>query len=178
MDKGDLFSIRKWVSEEILDLYHWARGEMREGLKPALSLWIDTAIKAVLHLEPIHQERLWFCIDELATLQKLDILKRALSKTRKYGLCLVLGVQDFSQLYGIYGRDLAKTIISGCQRKLLLRVRRIGQAAGRAAGSGRSEREGRKLELWPQCPDGVSIFARRAMRDLVLTSSILTQEKA
>jgi len=91
MDKGDLFSIRKWVSEEILDLYHWARGEMREGLKPALSLWIDTAIKAVLHLEPIHQERLWFCIDELATLQKLDILKRALSKTRKYGLCLVLG---------------------------------------------------------------------------------------
>lgn len=53
MDKGDLFSIRKWVSEEILDVYHCARGEMREGLKPALSLWIDTAIKAVLHLEPI-----------------------------------------------------------------------------------------------------------------------------
>jgi len=102
MDKGDLFSIRKWVSEEILDLYHWARGEMREGLKPALSLWIDTAIKAVLHLEPIHQERLWFCIDELATLQKLDILKRALTKTRKYGYTPVeKGAEGFVERGGL-----------------------------------------------------------------------------
>ena len=66
---------------------------MREALKPVLSLWIDTAIKAVLDLEPIHRERLWFCIDELPTLQKLDILKLALTNTRKYGLCMVLGVQ-------------------------------------------------------------------------------------
>ena len=34
---------------------------------------------------------------------------------------MVLGVQDFSQLYEIYGHNLAKTIISGCQTKLLLR---------------------------------------------------------
>ncbi|WP_237491176.1 type IV secretion system DNA-binding domain-containing protein [Malikia spinosa] len=32
-----------------------------------------------------------------------------------------LGVQDVSQLCEIYGHDLAKTIISGCQTKLLLR---------------------------------------------------------
>lgn len=177
-DEGDLFSIRKWVSEESDSwMFITAREEMREALKPVLSLWIDTAIKAVLNLDPIHQERLWFCIDELPTLQKLDILKLALTNTWKYGLCMVLGVQDFSQLYGIYGRDLAKTIISGCQTKLLLRVtdgasaKLLAELMGQAEMSEKEETLSYGLSAYR---DGVSIFARRAMRDLVLTSEILT----
>jgi type IV conjugative transfer system coupling protein TraD len=99
-DTGEPFSIRRWVHEDSdAWMFITARESMREALKPVLSLWIDTAIKAVLDLEPIHRERLWFFIDELPTLQKLDILKLALTNTRKYGLCVVLGVQDFSQLY-------------------------------------------------------------------------------
>jgi hypothetical protein len=38
-------------------------------------------------------------------LQKLDILKLALTNARKYSLCMVLGAQDFSQVYEIYGHD-------------------------------------------------------------------------
>jgi len=122
-DEGTPFSIRRWVRDESDSwMFITARESMRTALKPVLSLWIDTAIKAVLDLSAIHRERLWFFIDELPTLQKLDILKLALTNTRKYGLCCVIGIQDFSQLTEIYGQHLAKTIISGCQTKLLLRV--------------------------------------------------------
>lgn len=177
-DEGEPFSIRKWVHEDGDSwMFITARESMREALKPILSLWIDTAIKAVLDLEPIHRERLWFCIDELPTLQKLDILKLALTNTRKYGLCMVLGVQDFSQLYETYGKHLASTIISGCQTKLLLRVT-DGEAAKLLAelmGQAEVDEKEETLSYGLSAQrDGVSVFARRQMRDLVLTSEILT----
>jgi type IV conjugative transfer system coupling protein TraD len=177
-DEGEPFSIRKWIHEEGDSwMFITARESMRDALKPVLSLWIDTAIKAVLDLEPVHRERLWFCIDELPTLQKLDILKLALTNTRKYGLCMVLGVQDFSQLYEIYGHDLAKTIISGCQTKLLLRVTDGAAAKLLADLMGQAEVDEKEETLsYGLSPerDGVSVFARRSMRDLVLSSEILT----
>jgi type IV conjugative transfer system coupling protein TraD len=177
-DAGEPFSIRNWIHEDSDSwMFITARESMREALKPVLSLWIDTAIKAVLDLEPVHRERLWFCIDELPTLQKLDILKLALTNTRKYGLCMVLGVQDFSQLYEIYGHDLAKTIISGCQTKLLLRVTDGAAAKLLADLMGQAEVDEKEETLsYGLSPerDGVSVFARRSMRDLVLSSEILT----
>lgn len=178
-DEGPEFSIRQWVQDEESDswMFITARESVREALKPVLSLWIDIAIKAVLDLEPIHRERLWFAIDELPTLQKLDILKLALTNTRKYGLCMVLGVQDFSQLYETYGKHLASTIISGCQTKLLLRVTDGGAAKLLAELMGQAEIDEKEETLsygLSAQRDGVSVFAKRNMRDLVLTSEILT----
>ena len=177
-DKGELFSIRQWVQDDSDSwMFITARESMREVLKPVLSLWIDTAIKAVLDLEPIHRERLWFFIDELPTLQKLDILKLALTNTRKYGLCCVIGIQDFSQLNEIYGQHLAKTIISGCQTKLLLRVTDGDAARVLAKLMGEAELDEKEETLsygLNSQRDGVSVSARRNLRDIVLTSQILT----
>ena len=177
-DVGEPFSIRQWVHQESDSwMFITARESMREALKPVLSLWIDTAIKAVLDLPPIHRESLWFFIDELPTLQKLDILKLALTNTRKYGLCVVLGVQDFSQVYETYGHDLAKTIISGCQTKLLLRVTDGAAAKLLAEMMGQAEVDEKDETLsygLNSDRDGVSVTARRSLRDIVLTSEILT----
>lgn len=178
-DEGEPFSIRKWVRQDDSDswMFITAREAMREALKPVLSLWIDTAIKAVLDLDPIHKERLWFSLDELPTLQKLDILKLALTNTRKYGLCMVLGIQDFSQLYETYGQHLARTIISGCQTKLLLRVTDGDAAKLLAKLMGEAEIDEKEETVsygLNSQRDGVSVFARRNLRDIVLTSQILT----
>lgn len=178
-DTGKPFSIREWVQNEETDswMFITARESMREALKPVLSLWIDTAIKAVLELEPIHRERLWFALDELPTLQKLDVLKLALTNTRKYGLCMVIGVQDFSQLKETYGQHLASTIISGCQTKLLLRVTDGDAAKLLAKLMGEAEIDEKEETVsygLSSQRDGVSVFARRNLRDIVLTSQILT----
>lgn len=178
-DQGEPFSIRKWVQNEDSDswMFITCNEEMRQALVPVLSLWIDTAMKAVLSLKPIHRERLWFMLDELPTLQKLDILKLALTNTRKYGLCCMLGVQDFSQLYEIYGRDLAKTIISGCQTKVLLRVTDGEAAKLMADAMGEAEVDEKEETLsygLAANRDGVSVFSKRNLRDIVLSSEILT----
>lgn len=176
-DEGEPFSIRKWIQDESDSwMFITAREELRDAMSPVLSLWIDTAMKAVLSLEPIHKERLWFFIDELPTLRKLDILKMVLTNTRKYGLCCVVGVQDFSQLYEIYGHDLAKTIISGCQTKLLLRVTDGAAAKLMAELMGQAEVDEKEESLsygLSSSRDGVSVFAKRHLREIVLSSEIL-----
>ncbi len=177
-DEGEPFSIRQWVQEESDTwMFITARESLREALKPVLSLWVDIAIKAVLDLSPIHQERLWFALDELPTLQKLDILKLAITNGRKYGLCFALGMQDLPQLYAIYGQEFAKTIISSCQTKLLLRVT-DGEAAKMMSKLMGQVEVDEKEETFNyglnSHRDGVSVSARRAMRDIVLPSEILT----
>jgi len=177
-DDGEPFSIRRWVQGEGESwMFITAREELRQALAPVLSLWIDTAMNAVLSLEPTHQERLWLFIDELPTLQKLDILKLVLTNTRKYGLCTVLGVQDFSQVYEIYGHDLAKTIISGCQTKLLLRVTDGAAAKLMSELMGQAEINEMQETLsygLNSSRDGVSMHDKRDLREIVLTSEILT----
>lgn len=177
-DEGEPFSIRKWIQNEDDDswLFITVTEEQKVALLPLISLWVDIAIRAVLSLKPIHCERLWFFLDELPTLQKLEILKLALTNTRKYGACFVLGIQDFSQLYEIYGEHLARTIISGCQTKLLLRVTDGEAAKALAIAIGQAELDEKEETLSigiDDQRDGMSVFARRNLRDLVLSSEIL-----
>jgi type IV conjugative transfer system coupling protein TraD len=178
-DTGPSFSLRDWVRNEESDswVFITARESQRDAMKPLLSLWITTIIMAILDLQPVHRERIWGFLDELPTLQKMDILKLALTNTRKYGLCLVLGVQDFTQLYETNGQYLASTIVNGCQTKLLLRVT-DGVAAKKLADlMGQVEMNEKEETLsygLSSERDGVSVFARRNLREIVLTSQILT----
>lgn len=177
-DSGPLFSIRKWFqSEDDSWMFITGREEQRQVLAPILSLWVDIAIKAVLSMPPVHRERFWFFLDETPTLQKLDILKLAVTNTRKYGLCMVLGVQDFPQLYEIYGHDLARTIISGCQTKCILRVTDGAAAKLICEGLGQSEVDEKEENTSfgaGSNRDGITVYSKRTLRDIVMSSEILT----
>jgi type IV conjugative transfer system coupling protein TraD len=177
-DDGERFSIRKWVREESDSWLFISTSEAQaSAVLPVLSLWVNTAIQTVLELEPIHRERLWFMIDEFPRLQKLESIELALTNVRKYGLCIVLGVQDFAQLRAKYGPDIAQTIISQCQTKVLLRI-----ADGRAAkvlselmGSAEMDEKEETFSMGARAEkDGTSIYARRAQREVVMSSEILT----
>ncbi|ONR68483.1 type VI secretion protein [Burkholderia cenocepacia] len=176
-DDGKPFSIRQWIYNESDSwMFISTREEMLEAIKPIMSLWIDIAIKAVLNLTPIHRERLHFSIDEVPTLQKLDIMKLAVSNTRKYGLCMMLGAQDMPQFLGIYGEYLARTIINGCQTKLLLRVTdaEAAEMFSKIIGQTEVEEKDESLSFGVNSQrDGFSIAKRRLLRDLALPSQIL-----
>ncbi|MCM2552601.1 type IV secretion system DNA-binding domain-containing protein [Burkholderia glumae] len=177
-DEGEPFSIREWMQNEDDDswLFITVNEEQKSALLPIISLWNDIAIRALLTLKPVHRERHWYFLDELPTLQKLEIMKLAVTNTRKFGGCFVLGIQDFSQLYQIYGEHLARTIISGCQTKLLLRVTdgEAAKALALAIGQADLDEKEESLNLGiDERRDGMSVFARRNLRDLVLSSEIL-----
>jgi Type IV secretion-system coupling protein DNA-binding domain len=65
--------------------------------------------------------RLWFVVDELDALGKIDGLKDALARLRKFGGRCVLGFQSISQVSGTYGRHEAHTIVENCGNSLILR---------------------------------------------------------
>lgn len=119
------FSIRKWVATERISNDPWlflsCLPDQRETLLPLLSAWLDTAINALMTLSPNPERRLWFIIDELPALQKLPSLETAMAEGRKYGGCVLAGVQSFPQLYHAYGHNQAQSILDQFNTKIFFR---------------------------------------------------------
>jgi type IV conjugative transfer system coupling protein TraD len=176
-DDGPEFSIQNWIKNESDSWMFISTSEAQaDAMRPLLSLWVNTAIQAVLELEPIHRERLWFFLDEFPRLQRLDSIEKAVTNTRKYGLCMVLGIQDFGQLREKYGPHIAQTLISQCQTQLLLRIRDGRAAMTLAELMGKQELDEKEESLSfgiNSQRDGVNVIPRRTQKDLVLGSEIL-----
>jgi len=83
----------------------------REALRPLQSLWIDWLVLRLLNEPTKEQKRVWFVIDELASLQKLPQLHTAITESRKSRNPVVLGFQGKAQLEYIYGH-LAEVMLS------------------------------------------------------------------
>jgi type IV secretory pathway TraG/TraD family ATPase VirD4 len=83
----------------------------REALRPLQSLWIDWLVLRLLNERIEGQKRVWFLIDELASLQKLPQFHTALTEGRKGGNPVVLGLQGKAQLEYLYGH-LAEVMLS------------------------------------------------------------------
>lgn len=59
----------------------------------------------------IDQDRkMWFVMDELASLGKLPSLSTIMSEGRKYGACILAGLQSLNQIYSNYGQYEGSTI--------------------------------------------------------------------
>src|ERR1700734_2367451 len=83
----------------------------REALKPLHSLWIDLLVLRLLNEPKEGQKRVWFVIDELASLQKLPQLHTAITENRKSNNPVILGFQGKAQLEVLYGH-LAEVMLS------------------------------------------------------------------
>ena len=83
----------------------------REALRPLQSLWIDWLVLRLLNEPTESQRRVWFVIDELASLQKLPQLHTAITEARKSRNPVVLGFQGKAQLEYLYGH-IAEVMLS------------------------------------------------------------------
>jgi type IV secretory pathway TraG/TraD family ATPase VirD4 len=83
----------------------------REALRPLQSLWIDWLVLRLLNEPTEAQKRVWFVIDELASLQKLPQLHTAITEARKSRNPVVMGFQGKAQLEYLYGH-LAEVMLS------------------------------------------------------------------
>src|SRR5260370_42239005 len=83
----------------------------REALKPLHSLWIDLLVLRLLNEPKEGQKRVWFGIDQLASLQKLPQLHTAITENRKSNNPVILGFQGKAQLEVLYGH-LADVMLS------------------------------------------------------------------
>ncbi len=93
-----------------MDLHYLASSRARSPA-PLQSLWIDWLVLRLLNEPTKDQKRVWFVIDELASLQKLPQLHTAITEGRKGRNPVVLGFQGKAQLEYLYGH-LAEVMLS------------------------------------------------------------------
>ncbi|MFY7941246.1 MAG: type IV secretion system DNA-binding domain-containing protein [Burkholderiaceae bacterium] len=170
------FSVRGWV-EAGGDgwLFLSTREDMLVVMRPLLTAWFDTALRAVMTLPPDRNRLIWNVMDELASLNKIPTLKEATTRARKYGLASILGYQNIAQLREIYGFNDAQTIVSSCQSTLTLRVPDHQTAEFIAKNLGSQEIYERDENISfgaASANDGVSITTKRVDKALVMTSEI------
>ena len=64
----------------------------------------------------------WLIIDELAALGQVPSLATALSESRKFGGCIVAGIQNIHQLSAIYGQSQALNLLDQFSSRFIFRV--------------------------------------------------------
>lgn len=101
------------------------------ALRGLISCWLNIAIVETLSLAPSQERRIWFHVDELDALGRIEGLKDAQARLRKFGGRVAIGFQSFAQIKQIYGEG-AHTIMENCGNLLLLR-------SGLSEGGGTAE---------------------------------------
>ena len=118
---GEPFSIRQWVRGQTGSLWMPYAANQIAALRGLVSCWMNIAILETLSLAPSRNRRIWFQVDELDALGRIEGLKDAQARLRKFGGCVAIGFQSFAQVKAVYGEG-AHTIIENCGNLLLLRA--------------------------------------------------------
>lgn len=177
-DDGDPFSIRDWIEDEFTDswLFMSTKESQKTALEPLISLWMDIIVRYSMDLKPAFGIRHIIVLEELASLQKLESLELGLGNLRKYGVPIVTGFQLYPQIEEKYGKHITKAIIAMSQTKLVLRTTDGETASELSEMFGEAEID-EKEETFSYGinaqRDGVSVFAKRQMRDLIIAGQIL-----
>jgi hypothetical protein len=118
---GAPFSVRRWLRDGTGSLWMPYQAQQIPALRGLVSCWMGLAIAETLSLPDSDSRRIWFHVDELDALGRIQNLKDAQTRVRKKGGCVVLGFQSIAQVRAVYGDAEAHTIVENCDNKLILR---------------------------------------------------------
>ncbi|MGH9709483.1 MAG: type IV secretion system DNA-binding domain-containing protein, partial [Candidatus Acidiferrales bacterium] len=115
------WSVAKWSEARKGWLFLTSTPETRKRLIPLTSLWLDTLVLRLMNQGHANSQKVWFVLDELASLQRLPQLHTAITENRKSNSPVVLGFQGRSQLETRYGHE-AEAMLSQPATKIFLRT--------------------------------------------------------
>jgi hypothetical protein len=143
----------------------------REALRPLQSLWIDWLVLRLLNEPTKEQKRVWFVIDELASLQKLPQLHTAITENRKSRNPVVLGFQGKAQLEYLYGH-LAEVMLSQPATSVWLTTKEPNAGEWVSKAIGKVEIERLRETHFDGTRAGRNFTIERQVEPLVLESEI------
>lgn len=121
-ESKDPFSVARFVREGRAGfLFLTYRDDQLASLKNMIACALDIASRTTLSLSPNSKRRVWLVIDEAASIGAIQSISAFATKSRKFGGCLLLGLQTVSQLKDLYGENGAQTILSCLSSWLVLR---------------------------------------------------------
>ena len=175
--QGAHFSIRDWVGTQRGLLFLTSRHDIHESLKPLMTSWINTVINALMGLPPSADRRFWYFLDEFPSLNRIPNIETLLAEGRKYGACVVLGLQAIAQLEAIYGHANAQTITSLLNTSFIFRQ----SATSMAEWASKQLGESRYLEASEGVSygantvrDGVSVNKHEKIRRVATPADVLS----
>ena len=115
------WSATEWAQKRQGWIFITSKAAEREALRPLHSLWIDLLVLRLLNAPEPDQKKVWFVLDELASLQRLPQLHTAITENRKSKNPLILGFQGKAQLEVIYGH-MAEVMLSQPATKIFLKT--------------------------------------------------------
>lgn len=184
-DPKDEFSVTKWVESvnpgsKNSWLFLTTNDRFHKAVKPLITTWIDSAASALLSMRPNRDRRLWFILDEIPSLGKMDSIKTVMAEGRKYGACVVLGFQSTSQMRENFGKDGAETMSGLCNTMVVLRAPDPDTAEWNARALGEEDvdetRESMSYGV-AENRDSMNLSGDRKLRKVVLPTEIMQMEK-
>jgi type IV conjugative transfer system coupling protein TraD len=126
-ESGEKFSMQDWVYNSVKSkssgwLFLTSTPEQRSMLSPLFRVMIELFVNSLMELGPDYNRRFWLIIDELPAIKKLPSLPLALAEFRKYGGCILSGLQSMNQLTEQYGYYEAATMLGQFNTKFIFRT--------------------------------------------------------
>jgi type IV secretion system protein VirD4 len=90
-----------------------------EVIKPVFSQLVDLNIKTLPEQDPSLKFQCLMLLDEFAAFGRMESIIQALPYMAGYNLRLLLILQTVQQIVGIYGLEIAKSIMTGCALQIL-----------------------------------------------------------
>ncbi len=177
-NEGD-FSIKEWVNSKSNKdgwLFISSTPNELDTLRPLISAWANIAIKGIL--DRSHSggnEKMWFVMDELPAMQKIPSLAMVLAQGRKYGACMVAGIQNIAQLDRIYGKSGAQELLDLFRTKFFFAVsdNNIAEYASKSLGEIEINETKESLSYGSNTMrDGVNINSAEKIKRLVLPDEV------
>lgn len=96
--------------------------DLREVTMPLLACIFELAVSYLIGMGINQDRRLWFVIDELASLGRLNGFSSLMSEGRKYGGCVLAATQSISQLFENFGTHSGSSIFGQFATKFVFRT--------------------------------------------------------
>lgn len=180
-DSTTPFSIREWVRGDLNNnmgfLFITASPDQRETLRPLMTAWMDIVLNSLMSLSIDRDRRFWMIIDELPALYKVPSMPMALAESRKYGGCIIAGIQSIAQLEDIYGSNLSASLLDNFNTKVFFRAMNPDTARwiSRVLGSVEQEEINENLSYGANTMrDGVNLSNQVKTHQLVTEGEIMS----
>lgn len=146
-DTKSPFSFKKYIREEykrangtIPNLYLLVPSNKQQLMAPLLSLVMDIMISEALTLPESQECRLYFVIDEIGSVNKINLLPDLITKGRSYGISILALTQDPGLLKAKYGDQVMQSFLNNFGTQLVLRINDAKTAKELAENFGFEER--------------------------------------
>lgn len=173
-DAERTWSARQWAQDRHGWVFLPSRDDLRDAIHVLQGLWLDCLVRWLMSAE-IGSGQVFLMLDEVASLGHQAQLEKLLTRGRKRGIAVTLGLQSISQLKTIYGPEGAVTLTASPSTKLIMRVDETEMANAASELIGRHEVERlvmTQLAGLSTYREGVNLSPHRNIDTLVLPDEI------